>query len=164
MNKRDSKSPGPEWSTRDEAAKKSFGVSTAQFDKTYRDIAPDAIKTVNGRVWVHARTIWNAIVKRTKDEAEAKAKLLDDPMLASGGDSPATERYRAAKASIAELDLAEREGSIIRKAVISEVLMPLAGIMRDTGDRLARQFGNPALEVFNEGFEDMKAGIRKASE
>lgn len=59
-----------------------------------------------------------------------------DPML-SGGDSPATERYRLAKARLAELELGERRRALLPRAVVHEALARLGVMLRGFGERLA---------------------------
>jgi DNA-binding XRE family transcriptional regulator len=44
--------------------------------------------------------------------ARERANATDDPLL-TGGDSPNLERYRKAKAELAEMDAAERRGQIV---------------------------------------------------
>ncbi len=45
-------------------------------------------------------------------DADQKTPLKDDPLLA-GSSSPALDRYRNARAELAELELAERKGSTL---------------------------------------------------
>ena len=69
--------------------------------------------------------------------AERKRSPVDDPLLVEG-DSPGLERYRLAKASLAELDLAERKGQLIDVSTCRHTLSRWAAILRRSGERVAR--------------------------
>jgi phage terminase Nu1 subunit (DNA packaging protein) len=73
----------------------------------------------------------------------------DDPLL-DAGDSPGLERYRLAKAAIAELDLEERRGALIELAKVRAALSRWSTILRRLGERLAKRFGNDAAVALNE--------------
>ena len=65
----------------------------------------------------------------------------DDPMLASGGDSPEMRRYRAAKASLAELDLDERRQTLLPRERVHQALFRWGTLVRRMGERLTRRYG-----------------------
>jgi hypothetical protein len=48
-------------------------------------------------------------------------------------------------------DLAERDGTLVRPDVVRQAMRSGVSAMRGTGDRLVRQFGNEAGEIYNEG-------------
>lgn len=74
----------------------------------------------------------------------------------TGGDSPALERYRDEKAKLAKLDRLEREGVLVRKDALHDLLMSMAGLIRGAGDQLRRQFGNEALGILIEALDEME--------
>jgi len=77
----------------------------------------------------------------------------EDPLMVGGENSPAMERYRAARASLAELKLEERKGTLLSREDARERLSRLATIMRATGDHLQRECGPKALAIWDEGLD-----------
>lgn len=73
----------------------------------------------------------------------------DDQLLAEGGDSPGLERYRLAKAALAELELEERKGSLLSREKVRGALIRWASIVRRLGELLAKRFGNEASGAIN---------------
>lgn len=76
----------------------------------------------------------------------------DDPMLA-GGDSPQLERYRAAKAALAELELEERKGSLLSRDKALTAYSRLSPILLRLGESLGKMFGARATEEVNEAVD-----------
>jgi len=68
---------------------------------------------------------------------------------ATGDHSEARERLRAAKASIAKMDLEARRGNMIPRGVLDSGLTELAVIGRAAGEKIDRIFGADALALFN---------------
>jgi hypothetical protein len=147
--------PDRGWYSRQEMAE-ILGVSEVQFDRKYAKLAAtDGVRTVDRRLWFHARKLfdaWMAEASRERTETQAAA----DAMLAAAVDS-AAERYREAKARMAELDLAERLSGLVRLTAILQALGPAVASMRSMGARLVLQFGNGAGELFNESFADFQS-------
>jgi len=73
--------------------------------------------------------------------ALARQVIEDDPMLASGGDSPEMRRYRAAKASLAELDLDERRQTLLPRERVHQALFRWGTLIRRMGERLTKRYG-----------------------
>lgn len=76
----------------------------------------------------------------------------DDPLLSSG-DSPGLERYRQAKASLAELELEERRGVLVRVDKVRDILGRWASLIRRLGEHLLKRFGADALQSLRETLE-----------
>jgi hypothetical protein len=64
------------------------------------------------------------------------------------------ERFREAKANLAELDLQERKGELVPRDEIREGLGRFAARIRGAGDLLERQFGPEAAEILREALDD----------
>lgn len=79
--------------------------------------------------------------------------LEDDPMLA-GPVSPALERFREARASIAELDFLKRTGEVIDREQIHEVFSRIAMVLRGAGEKLERDFGGDARGIFDAALDE----------
>src|SRR4051812_1414519 len=99
--------PAPGWFDRAEMAA-IMDVTASTFDKTYRILLPaSAVKTVEGRPFFRARALIDALIERAKPTPDPVA--AGDPLLSgSGEDSPALERYRSARADLANMDVRER--------------------------------------------------------
>lgn len=102
------------------------------------------------------------IVTWAKASVWARPEPIDgDPLLAEGGDSPALEEYRRAKAALARLDLAEREKQLVRIDDVVQPLIEAAAVVRSAGERIGREYGPEAQEIVNEAVGEFVAGLRK---
>jgi len=104
------------------------------------------------------------VVKALHDFLAANAAKLareDDPLL-QGGSSPALERYREERATIARLDRLERERKLLPRDEVKESLGRLAAILRGAGDTLQRHFGAAAAEVLHDALEDAEREIARS--
>lgn len=75
-----------------------------------------------------------------------------DPMLA-GGDSDNLERYRGVKADLAEMDLQERRKEMVNLDVVRPVFLNALVYIRNCGEKLDRQFGNEALAILLDAWD-----------
>ncbi len=82
-----------------------------------------------------------------------------DPLLESGDDSPGLERYRQAKAALAELDLQERRGDLLSRDKARTVLGRWASMLRNLGDRMAKRYGMEAAIAVNETLTECESVI-----
>lgn len=94
------------------------------------------------------------------DEIEAwreatSAEAADDPLLRGDG-SPALERYREARAKLADLDYRKRVGELIDVAAMHERHVRIAGRLRQAGELLGRKFGVDAQLILDEALEDVE--------
>ncbi len=85
----------------------------------------------------------------------------DDPMLAGGVDSPALERFRDARASLAELDLLERQGVLIPRDEAHAGMVRVAGILRGFGEQ-QRLYGPDAVEALDAVLDDLEREISRS--
>lgn len=93
--------------------------------------------------------------------AENKYKLArDDDPLMNGSGSPALERYREERASMARLDRLEREAELLQRDVVRQSLGKIAGVIRNAGEALQRQFGQSAADILNEALDDAELEIK----
>ena len=90
---------------------------------------------------------------RTKGPWKSKRPDEVDPMLDSG-DGPGIERYRQAKAALAELDLEERKGTVLRIEKARPIFQRWAVVIRSLGERLAKRFGNDAAIQVNDALSE----------
>lgn len=74
--------------------------------------------------------------------------------LMAGPTSPALERYRAARAGLAELDLLERNGTLLDRQKAHEAHARMARILQTLGENLQRHHGPAAQQLLNEALDD----------
>jgi phage terminase Nu1 subunit (DNA packaging protein) len=119
------------------AAASLLGLSVRHF----RDL--DAPRNQDGSYSARRVVAW-FVTRETSEEEE----------LTSGPDSPGLERYRLAKARVAELDAAEREGALVSRAVAREILGRWAARIRKAGVMLQRNHGNAAQQLLDSALGD----------
>lgn len=98
---------------------------------------------------------------RQKAQQPATTPFTDDPMLlpTPGSKSKALEKYRRARADLANLDLEERRGSLIARDKAHDGLMDIARLIRQAGDALRRQFGPEAYALLDGALNQAEARI-----
>lgn len=138
-----------------------LGVSYAYFNKEIRPRVPadgqarEGTKK-NGPLWYSGKAVYEAAASR-KGAVAARAADQDvsggDPML-SGENTPGLERFRMARAKIAELDLQERELSLIPRDKVHDGFGRLATILRSAGESLERGYGREAKGILDEAVAD----------
>lgn len=105
-----------------------------------------------------------AMVKGLHDAlAQARAVQgagVDDPLMV-GDATPGLERYRQAKATLAEMDVQARSGELIRRDHIHELLGQMAGILRQAGQTLQRSYGADAQLVLDGAIDDIVATAQR---
>jgi len=147
------KRPGPGWLSKNELSAV-FDVNPRTFEKVYRRYAsPESEKTIEGKIYFHARSVVNAWAE-SKDAGRPKvAPDVDTDPLLAGFDSPALEEYRrhAAREKKVKADLAER--SAVPLDEIESTLLKLTPILRNAGEELNRRFGNDAGQILNEAID-----------
>ena len=82
-----------------------------------------------------------------------KPEVIDDPLLTEG-DSPGLERYRQAKASLAEIELEKMRGNVLPLETVRENLARWASLIRRMGETLGKRHGPEAARVVNETLEE----------
>lgn len=162
MSKAPVEKPPRGWLTKQQMAEV-LDVSEQHFDRTFRPMAADAaIKTIGKRLYFHCRKVLDAWcagqIAKLRPEAPSADPLLEGP------DSPVLDRLRLANAKMAELELAERTNAVVQLDLIRDAMRPALAAMRSAGDRLVRQFGNDAGEIFNEGVGEFEAAAARVLE
>jgi hypothetical protein len=82
----------------------------------------------------------------------------EDPLL-NAGDSVGLERYRMAKAQLAEMDLAEREKSMLSADAVHDGLSIISQAYRKACEILQRKFGSEAFSILEEAQKEAEAQI-----
>lgn len=87
-----------------------------------------------------------------------------DPLLAAEVDSPGLERYRLAKAALAELELEERKGSLIPLEKVRDMLGRWSSLIRRMGESLTKRFGKEAAELLNDTLDECRRVVPSEAE
>lgn len=82
-----------------------------------------------------------------------RGESTDDPLL-SAGDSPGLERYRLAKAALAELELQERQRTLLPVEKVREVLLRWAMLVRRMAERLGKRYGAEAAGAVSDCLDE----------
>ena len=93
-----------------------------------------------------------------KNAMRLSAPETDDPLLA-GSNSPALEEYRRERTKIARLERMQREGSLLPRDTVHELLGRIASVLRSAGENLARQHGPDAHQILDEALDDAQREI-----
>lgn len=111
--------------------------------------------TINFRDFIRAVHDFLAANKRKLAEPEPDS----DEALFAGRYSPAQERWREAKAEMAEIQLAREKKRVLSREDLRNGLNEISAILRGIGEGLQRQFGPDALQLHDEGLDDAQAAI-----
>lgn len=95
---------------------------------------------------------------------KAKPALVltgEEAALADGSDSPALERWREARAAMAEIDLQQRQGDMVALEDVAEMMRIAASRFREAGEKLIRKYGNDAGDHHNQACELMEQDFER---
>jgi hypothetical protein len=141
-----------------------FGVTPQGFASSVRPLlTPEDVKNAGerGAVRIRCRAAIDAWTARKVEQAVEAARKGNDPLLV-GVDSPELERYRAARADLAEMERDERNGSLIPRQQLEPAFVQYATAIRRAGEGLQRRFGNEAAAMLNEALDDAERIIRQS--
>jgi len=79
----------------------------------------------------------------------------------TGESQTAIERWQEARAERAEFELARIRTEFIPREDVHEGLAVFSGVLRDAGDRLQRQCGPVAHEIFQEALDGAEKAVRR---
>jgi hypothetical protein len=142
---------------------RAFDITPEAFRKTIRPLVPETDVRGTGKkgtLRIRCRAAIDAWTARKVEQATEAARKASDPLLA-GGDSPELERYRAARADLAEMERDERNGSLIPRQQLDPAFVQYASAIRRAGEALQRRFGNEAAVMLNEALDDAERIIRR---
>lgn len=142
---------------------RAVGLSTSALQRTWASAIPASAivgRPTRKRYTLDAvAAVVGAMRARALDEATRRLVAPGD-----GDDcsSPALERYRSARAGLAELELRERSGDLLSRPCLESQWNAGAVALRNAGDRLQRRFGDEAAELYNEGMADFARAVTQA--
>lgn len=82
-----------------------------------------------------------------------------DELIVAAGDSPNLERYRLARAQLAELELEQKRRAVLPRDLARSVLGRVASLWRRYGERLGKRHGPEEVLSFNETFAEAQRVI-----
>jgi len=151
------------WVRRPEAAQ-AIGISLVGFDSYVRPhLPPEGIRGAGRDILFDLPTVVRVRIDQKTREARARVPDGEDPLLASG-DSPALEKYREMRAGQEEIKLGEMRKQVFRRQWFVQSLRPALTAMKSAGDRLAKLFGNPAAEIFNDAVDGLNKSLETVIE
>lgn len=102
--------------------------------------------------------IWYREWKMTKAE---KAARSEDGLEDGGPDSPALEIWRTQKAILAGFDVEEKRQTLVPRSVILQSLLEIALVLRESHERVKREFGNRAHELLEDALREARILINE---
>jgi hypothetical protein len=131
------------------------GVSPAHFSQSIAPRIGQEHRRTEGKGHLFfAPAVVAAFVAHKLAIEAAKADAEDEALLS--GDSPNLERWRAAKADMAEMDVALRWARLIDVDQWRDRTRPMFECLKRFGESLQRTFGREAAIQFNETMDELK--------
>lgn len=96
---------------------------------------------------------------RHRGEKRPRSAKPDADLFLNEPSSPALERYRRHRASMALLDLRQRRGELLPREKVHELLGRLSAIIRSAGEALQRQCGADAARLLEDALDEADAEI-----
>lgn len=104
-------------------------------------------------VWLRSDGPW-----RSRGGSDLTGGPLDE-LIVAAGDSPNLERYRLARAQLAELELERQKGSLLPREKVRSGLGRFAAILRQLGERLGKRHGPDVFGSVNDALDDCQRVI-----
>jgi hypothetical protein len=150
------------WFSRADMAK-ILGMAGSGFDAGPRRLITDEFIRRDGRqVFFHAPTV----IRRWAESTFGRGGSVpgagidsEEEALFDGSDSPALERWRRAKADLAEIEVQSKRGSLVPRNEIRTGLDAIAARLRGFAEELQREFGPGAIDLLDEALTDCENAI-----
>lgn len=111
--------------------------------------------------------MWREIADMREERARLRRQVKaatpssdDEEELLTGKDTPALERYRAARAAQELLKLETMKGNLVDLSDLESDLVLINKRLRQVSDQLQRQFGREAGEMLVEALDDIFVELR----
>jgi len=136
-----------------------FGITPQRIHGIIKELPAEAVRLAVKRgepTWINGPAFVSWWVERAVQRRRPVRGENGDPLLVGEGGpaSPALEKYREARAALAELELGERRRDLLPRSAVHEVFGRVAFRLRDAGEQLQREHGSEAHEVLNEALDD----------
>jgi len=118
-------------------------------------------RSATGFHWLMTQLLYSCLCRCCATCWIAMRSGLPATPLLVGGDSPALERYRAARAELLKLDRRLREEDLLDRGRVHDRLGQAAGILRGAAETLQRQYGPEAHAVFAKALDDAVAELKR---
>lgn len=107
----------------------------------------------------HGQKLVPLIGVRAKPGMDFDDPLMNGPVSEDGDGELWLARYREKKTRLAELELQQKEGTLVAKAEIREVLDRSAGVISRLIEDLERKFGPDAADLAEKAFDGLQREI-----
>lgn len=139
------------------------GVGQRELQRRWLSVVPiDAVVGSGGRKRYTLAALGAIVTGLLQRERESGRSGLDCDGDLFGEDSPALERYRTARAELAELDLEVRRAKLLDREKLENQWNAGAVALRNAGERLQMRFGDEAVSLYNEGVSDFARAVTDA--
>lgn len=105
-------------------------------------------------VLLRARGVIEAYAAKLAARSTERPTTDDDAVMMAGGNSPALERFRAAKAELTEMEVARQRRTHVNTRDFHDLLMRFASLVRKGGEILQRRFGPDAADIHNRAVDE----------
>lgn len=138
-----------------------FDCTPAHFDEAIRPLAgPDDQRQVGQERQFHARSVMEAWAAAGRSKRKASVTSAEEKELQpEAGASPGLERFRMAKAELAELDLAVKKSELVSRSDMRDCLAQVSTRITEAADELQRRFGPEAFAVLEDCMADAKVRV-----
>lgn len=154
------------WVSRESLAKM-LGLQSRRIDELRKLLPKDAQRRDGRTVLIDAQVATRLWYERQADQARRRRSVSSDGEDLEGdpgGKSEELERWRAAKASIEELNLARRRGELVPVVELREAVDHLTTSARQLGENLGRIYGPEAARQVNTWLEAAASAICAAED
>jgi hypothetical protein len=155
----------PWWFTKSQAAGVT-GYSVRQFtDKIQPRLDSTATRGRGADLRFDIRAVGRALVTYVADLNRPKPEDIDPLLGGEGEEGDALEAYRREATTKLRLANAATRTELVDRRIVLDAMSKAFGTAANCGKKLARKFGNDAVEIWNEGIDAMRdAAIKELSD
>jgi len=149
----------PWWWTRGRCAEL-IGLTPDQFQRRIRKQVPASAVRGQGRgLRYDIRVVITVWLDQSRHESGQMSD--EDALLYANADSPQLERLRKLSADHKELQVEQMRGKLVDIEQLHDQLMMIAAVLRDAGERLARDHSDTARQVLDDALDQAEARIHR---
>jgi hypothetical protein len=131
-----------------------FLLKDRQWERFEKELPRKAKGKINGKCYVLAKRAIDYYAQEMAAKAIAAGTDGDPLMFGAVGDSKALERYRAGKADLIEIQVAEKREQVIPREEMHVWLVRVSGIFQSAGVLLGRTYGQDAQDIIDEAADE----------
>ena len=97
-----------------------------------------------------------------RDNAHKLGRKVDSDELMNGGNSPALEQYRLVKTQLAQLELKEKQQTLLPRDGVLAGFNLVAGVLRSAGEAIQQQYGPEPYDILVEALDEAERTVAEA--